>query len=276
MSSQQNNSDLYRVLGVSANAKPSEIKAAYRAKAMALHPDRNPARDTTSDFQALQAAYAVLSNEKLRQQYDADSAIPQGATSDDQGRYKPFEPINCSKCNAVTAQPRYKVFYSVYSYVVGAYKKPHQGIFCSKCELKESLKATAITLVAGWWSIPGFFWTLQTLLQNLTGGSFNEQNARLQGYQAMYFAQIGKLELARAVAVEAMKFAKRAIAENQTKFSFKKKLGYETSDPLQTLRESLTKFVDALPSGTRVLELKNTGEFFNKRFQSFGGSFCGQ
>lgn len=256
----------YSLLGVSSNATPSEIKAAYRAKAMELHPDRNPDRDTTSDFQALQAAYEVLSNEKLRQQYDADRSIPVSATSGNKGGYKPLEPIYCSKCNAVTAQPRYKVFYSVYSYILGAYKKPHQGVFCSKCEIKEGLKATAITLVTGWWSISGFFWTIQTLIQNLVGGRFNEQNARLQGYQAMYFAQTGKFDLARAVAVEAIKLAHKATAGNQKKYTSKKKLGYETPDALQQLRESLTTLVDSLPPSTKVVELKNTSEIFNKRF----------
>ena len=73
--------------------------------------------------------------------------------------------------------------------------------------MKVGLKSSAITLVAGWWSIGGFVWTLHTLLHNLTGGRFYLQNAQLQGYQAMYFAQNGKLELARAVAIEALKIA---------------------------------------------------------------------
>lgn len=273
----------YNTLGVTPNASSSEIKTAYRSKAMELHPDRNPDRDTTSEFQALQAAYDVLSNEKLRQQYDADSSIPPSATSDEEGRYKPFEPIYCSKCNSVSAQPRYKVFYSVYGYIFGAYKKPHQGVFCSKCEIKEGLKASAITLVAGWWSVAGFLWTIQTLIQNLVGGRFNEQNARLQGYQAMYFAQIGKLDIARAIAIEAMKLAHKATSDNGKNFSFKKNLGYDTPDPLQELRETLTRFIDSIPADTRVVELKNTNEIFNKRFAyqlilllSFGGVVSGE
>jgi len=256
----------YSQLGVLPTATPSEIKAAYRSKAMELHPDRNPGKDTTAEFQALQAAYDVLSSEKLRQQYDADSSIPSSASSGDNDGYKPFEPIYCSKCNAVSAQPRFKVFYSVYGYIFGAYKKPHQGIFCSKCEIKEGLKASAITLVTGWWSVAGFIWTISTLFQNLVGGRFNEQNARLQGYQAMYFAQIGKLDIARAIAVEAMKLAQKATAENESSFSFKKNLGYETPDPLKDLRESLKKFIDAIPVQIKVVALKNTNEIFNQRF----------
>lgn len=256
----------YRILGIDPNASQSEIKTAYRSRAMDLHPDRNVNRDTTSEFQELQLAYEVLSNEKLRQQYDADSSIPPSPSSDEHGVYKPFEPIFCSKCNAISAQPRYKVFYTVYGYFVGTTKTPHLGVLCSKCEIKEGLKASAITLVAGWWSITGLFWTIQTLFQNLVGGSFNDQNARLQGYQAFYFAQIGKLDLARAVATQALKLASKATKENNQSFAFKKNLGYETHDPLQELKDSLTKFIATIPSDTRILELQNTNEIFNKRF----------
>ena len=42
---------------------------------MELHPDRNPGKDTTSDFQALQEAYTVLSNENLRKKYDAQTSV---------------------------------------------------------------------------------------------------------------------------------------------------------------------------------------------------------
>lgn len=256
----------YEVLGVSKEATATEIKKAYRSKAMDLHPDRNQGKDTTAQFQELQEAYEVLSDEKLRQQYDADSSIPPDRSKSDEDTYQPLEPIFCSKCSAVSAQPRYKVFYSVFGYVFGAYKKPYQGIFCSKCEIKVGLKASAITIVAGWWSIAGFFWTLQTLFENLVGGRFYEQNARLQGYQAMYFAQQGKLALARAVALEALHLAKKATASNNKNFSFKKNLGYETPDPLLTLKESLSNLIGSIPDATEKLELKNTNDVFNKRF----------
>lgn len=256
----------YRILGLASDASQAEIKAAYRSKAMEFHPDRNPSKDTTSEFQFLQAAYDVLSNEKLRQQYDANSSVPPRAAPDERGSYKPMEPIVCSKCNATSAQPRYKVFYLVFGYVFGAYRKPRQGIFCSTCEIKVGLAASAITLVTGWWSISGFIWTIQTLFQNLVGGIFNEQNARIQGYQAIYFAQISRFDLARAMALEALRLADMATAENRRSSLFKKNLGYEASDPLADFRANLKNFINSLPPSTKVINLKNTNAIFNKRF----------
>jgi hypothetical protein len=256
----------YKTLGVQSDAPASVIRAAYRALAMDLHPDRNPGKDTTAQFQKLQEAYASLSDEKLRQKYDADSSVPPASTASDDRNHKPLEPIVCSKCSRVSAQPRYKVFYTVYGYIFGATKKPHQGVFCSNCEIKVALRSSAITLVAGWWSIAGFFWTLQTLIQNLVGGQFNQQNAQLQGYQAMWFAQNGKVDLARAIATEALKIAEKATKEKNKQHAFKKNLGYEKVDPLSDLKKTLTDFINHFPANAKAVELKATNGIFNKRF----------
>lgn len=256
----------YKLLGVQPDASIAVIKAAYRAQAMDMHPDRNPDKDTTAKFQALQEAFAIVSDEKLRQQYDANSAVPSSDSSAAKENYKPLEPIVCSRCSAVSAQPRFKVFYTVFGYILGATKTPHQGVFCSKCEIKVALRSSAITLLAGWWSFLGFFWTLETLIQNLTGGQLNEQNARLQGYQAMYFAQIGKIDLARAVALEALNLVEKAYKESNKKFGFKKKLGYDQVNSLIDLKETLTSFVDSFPKTSKAFELKSSNRVFNKRF----------
>ena len=242
----------YRVLGVQPEAPISVIKAAYRALAMDLHPDRNKDSNATAKFQAIQQAYSILSDEKLRQQYDANSSVPNSTSAkskSDEGVYKPFEPIVCSKCNAITAQPRYKVFYSVYSYFIGAVKKPHQGIFCSKCEIKEGLQCSVVTLAAGWWSIPGFIWTCQSLLQNLIGGTFYLQNAKIQAHQAMYFSQIGKHELAKAMAKEALNLANKAKREGDKESRYKRGLGYENTNPAEDLSINITAFINSLPKG---------------------------
>jgi molecular chaperone DnaJ len=62
--------DYYEVLGVSRNASKDEIKDAYRKLAMQYHPDRNKAPDAEEKFKEISEAYAALSDDEKRQQYD--------------------------------------------------------------------------------------------------------------------------------------------------------------------------------------------------------------
>lgn len=64
--------ELYDVLGVPSNATPAEIKKAYYIKAKQSHPDKH--RDdpnAQARFQKIGDAYQILSDEKLRSNYDA-------------------------------------------------------------------------------------------------------------------------------------------------------------------------------------------------------------
>ena len=60
--------DLYATLGLKKEDSPtrSEIKKAYHRFALKLHPDKNPSKDASKQFQTLQKVYAVLSDEKKR------------------------------------------------------------------------------------------------------------------------------------------------------------------------------------------------------------------
>jgi len=67
-------SDPYKVLGVSKGASADEIKDAYRKLAMKWHPDRHPAEKRTAaerNFSAVANAYELLSNPQARAQHDA-------------------------------------------------------------------------------------------------------------------------------------------------------------------------------------------------------------
>jgi molecular chaperone DnaJ len=63
--------DFYKVLGVSKNATPEEIKKSYKRLARQHHPDRNPGNKGAEDkFKSLSEAYSVLSHPEKRKQYD--------------------------------------------------------------------------------------------------------------------------------------------------------------------------------------------------------------
>jgi molecular chaperone DnaJ len=62
--------DYYEILGVSRNATQDELKNAYRKLALQYHPDRNKSPDAEGKFKELSEAYAVLSDQEKRRQYD--------------------------------------------------------------------------------------------------------------------------------------------------------------------------------------------------------------
>ncbi len=63
--------DYYKVLGVSKDAKPEEIKKAFRKLARANHPDQHPGDNKAENrFKEVSEANAVLSDPEKRKEYD--------------------------------------------------------------------------------------------------------------------------------------------------------------------------------------------------------------
>jgi len=60
----------YEILGVAPSADADAIKKAYRNKTIALHPDRNPGKDTTPEMVKVNVAYGLLSDPAKRSRYD--------------------------------------------------------------------------------------------------------------------------------------------------------------------------------------------------------------
>lgn len=63
--------DYYKLLGVSKSSSKAEIKKAYKKLAMKYHPDRNKGNKAAEEkFKRINEAYAVLSDDKKKAQYD--------------------------------------------------------------------------------------------------------------------------------------------------------------------------------------------------------------
>ncbi len=58
----------YLILGVTADASREDIKAAFRRRALELHPDRSGLE--SGPFQEVQEAYSVLGDPERRHRYD--------------------------------------------------------------------------------------------------------------------------------------------------------------------------------------------------------------
>jgi curved DNA-binding protein len=67
--------DYYKTLGVDKKASAADIKKAYRKLAMKYHPDRTKGDKSAEEmFKKISEAYAVLSDEEKRKQYDTYGA----------------------------------------------------------------------------------------------------------------------------------------------------------------------------------------------------------
>lgn len=195
----------YAVLGLAPGAEPKAIKAAYRSRVKAVHPDRNGSAGAAEEFQRLVEAYATLKDVVRKAEYDSTAA--HGIAEDDLSR--PAVPLACGGCGKVTAQPRYVAFHQVKSYLLWARGHRVEGIFCRDCADRAAVRASSASWAWGWWSPPGLLLTPVALLRNLLGGTKPARdNLRLLLRQARAFLERGDPDIAHALALQASAYAR--------------------------------------------------------------------
>ena len=86
--------DLYALLGVPHDVDAATLKKAYRRLAKELHPDRNASSQAEARFKAVGRAYAVLSDSKRRDAYDAAA---QGSRRDARAGKTPVRRVQVSR-----------------------------------------------------------------------------------------------------------------------------------------------------------------------------------
>lgn len=262
----------YEILGVSPSASVQEIKIAYRRKAQELHPDKNKSTNTTEKFQLLNEAYQVLKDPASRARYDTSTikAKPENNKSNqknsDSRSSQNIQPIFCSCCGKITAQPRYAIFYEINSFVFFTRKKPIQGIFCSACAGKTSLKSTLKTLIFGWWGLPwGLLYPPFAIITNLLGGvKPAAANAQIAAHQAWAIAMQGNIDLARAIALNAIRYAKKI--KTSTLDEYRQKLGYTVENQREIIIASMENLLANTGGKQSVKRLKNPWSIISKPY----------
>lgn len=79
--------DYYKILGVSRDASPDEIKRAYRKLAHQYHPDK-AGKEHEEKFKEINEAYQVLSDSQKRQTYDQFGTADFGGAGGFDGSYE--------------------------------------------------------------------------------------------------------------------------------------------------------------------------------------------
>ena len=110
----------YKILDVTEKSSITEIKNAFRKKAMIYHPDRNKDIDTNDMFIEITEAYEVLSNKESRDIYDklvksnieySNNIYETFSNWKTQGRKKAEEYAKCTFCGKDADYDSFQVVY---------------------------------------------------------------------------------------------------------------------------------------------------------------------
>eukprot|EP00047_Mylnosiga_fluctuans_P022026 m.112199 g.112199 ORF g.112199 m.112199 type:complete len:258 (-) comp9108_c0_seq2:2565-3338(-) len=99
--------DFYEIIKLEPPTTRGAVKKAFRARALELHPDKNPAADAEARFRDLVDAYETLGDDGLRRTYDATYAHMKEQAK----MKKPAPPSPPKPSGQGRPRPDYKTFY---------------------------------------------------------------------------------------------------------------------------------------------------------------------
>jgi hypothetical protein len=194
--------DHYTVLGVDRDASERAIQAAYRKLARQWHPDLNGDSDAAGRFAAVSQAYAIIGNRERRETYNR-SMRSSGAEAQ-----QPVltQPIRCTECGDVTAQPRILMFRSTIGVLIWNRVQRVEGVYCARCARHTGMSASFVTAIGGWWAVPvGPVIAAWCIMANAMGGSRRPKaDRRFALVNAQAFLERSNHELAYVLAREAL------------------------------------------------------------------------
>jgi len=181
--------DYNKILNVRPGASHAEYRAAYIALAKHWHPDKNSAPGAGAEFSRLAVAYAST----------LGAADPQSLRPHQESGVARI--VRCSRCENKIILPQRSEFVGVMSLLVWSWKWRIAGVFCQSCAQSAALKASAVSLVLGWWSVQGLFLTPAAVFRNLRGGRQDKAfNFKLSCHNLFALTAAGELEDARSLA----------------------------------------------------------------------------
>jgi molecular chaperone DnaJ len=83
--------DYYEVLGLDRSATRDQVKHAYRQLALQFHPDKNRSPAAAAKFREIAEAYAVLSDDAKRREYDATGHAGVSERWSDEDLFRDFQ-----------------------------------------------------------------------------------------------------------------------------------------------------------------------------------------
>lgn len=140
------NVDYYSLLGVNKTASQTEIKKAFRKKAMELHPDKNKSSSAEEEFKKINQAYEILGDETKRQTYDrfGSEAANNPHAGTGAGGFGGFEDI----FSQFTNQGSSGGFEDMFSNMFGGSKR-RQSSFSEELDIYLEIEIPFISVVTG-------------------------------------------------------------------------------------------------------------------------------